>query len=96
MTGSRIGWICGPAEAIEHLINLATHTTYGVPGYIQDAAHFALDQGEPLEAEVSAPFARRPTDHRRAAGHPEHRQSLADTRRNVCHARHPRDGPVRV
>ncbi len=59
MTGSRVGWICGPEEVIEHLINLATHTTYGVPGYIQDAADFALAQGEPLEAEVSAPFARR-------------------------------------
>jgi arginine:pyruvate transaminase len=32
MTGSRIGWICGPVPVIEHLTNLATHTTYGVPG----------------------------------------------------------------
>ncbi|MBO9396038.1 aminotransferase class I/II-fold pyridoxal phosphate-dependent enzyme [Shimia sp. R9_2] len=59
MTGSRIGWIAGPEEAITHLINLATHTTYGVPGFIQDAAVFALAQGEPLEEEVSAPFKRR-------------------------------------
>ncbi|WP_458790712.1 pyridoxal phosphate-dependent aminotransferase [Yoonia sp. MH D7] len=59
MTGSRIGWVCGPAEVISHLINLATHTTYGVPGYIQDAADFALSQGTPLEDEVSAPFKRR-------------------------------------
>ena len=59
MTGSRVGWVCGPSDVIEHLINLATHTTYGVPGYIQDAAHFALGQGTPLEDEVSAPFARR-------------------------------------
>ncbi|MBU2993413.1 pyridoxal phosphate-dependent aminotransferase [Octadecabacter sp. 1_MG-2023] len=59
MTGSRVGWVCGPKEVIEHMINLATHTTYGVPGYIQDAAHFALGQGTPLEDEVSAPFARR-------------------------------------
>ncbi|MBO9472410.1 pyridoxal phosphate-dependent aminotransferase [Shimia sp. R10_1] len=59
MTGSRIGWIAGPEEAIEHLINLATHTTYGVPGFIQDAAVFALAQGTPLEEEVSAPFERR-------------------------------------
>ncbi|MDG1375637.1 MAG: pyridoxal phosphate-dependent aminotransferase [Yoonia sp.] len=59
MTGSRIGWICAPAEVITHLINLATHTTYGVPGYIQDAALFTLDQGTALEAEIAAPFERR-------------------------------------
>ncbi|KQI73173.1 aspartate aminotransferase [Loktanella sp. 5RATIMAR09] len=59
MTGSRVGWICGPAEAISHLINLATHTTYGVAGFIQDAADFALNQGDAVEEEVAAPFRRR-------------------------------------
>lgn len=59
MTGSRCGWIVGPPEVIAHLINLATHTTYGVPGFIQDAAQFALDQGAALEQEVAAPFRRR-------------------------------------
>lgn len=59
MTGSRVGWVCGPTDVIDHLINLATHTTYGVPGYIQDAAYFALCAGQPLEDEIAAPFARR-------------------------------------
>ena len=59
MTGSRIGWIVGPEAAIARLIDLATHTTYGVPGYIQDAALFALGQGRALEAEIAVPFARR-------------------------------------
>jgi arginine:pyruvate transaminase len=59
MTGSRIGWIVGPEETIGHLVNLATHTTYGVPGYIQDAASFALAQGDTLEAEIAEPFRRR-------------------------------------
>ncbi len=59
MTGSRVGWIVGPEIVIEHLINLSTNTTYGVPGYIQDAALFALDQGSALEQEVAAPFERR-------------------------------------
>jgi len=59
MTGSRVGWVVGPEEMIGHLINLSTHTTYGVPGYIQDAAFFALQQGDELEAQVGAPFARR-------------------------------------
>jgi len=61
MTGSRIGWLVGPEETINHLITLATHTTYGVPGYIQDAAEFALAQGDGFEAEVGAPFLRRRT-----------------------------------
>lgn len=59
MTGSRIGWLVGPAEAIAHLANLSTHTTYGVPGYIQDAAVFALRQGEAFEGKIAAPFRRR-------------------------------------
>ncbi|MDX8353433.1 pyridoxal phosphate-dependent aminotransferase [Cognatiyoonia sp. IB215182] len=59
MTGSRVGWICGPEAAITHLINLATHTTYGVAGYIQDAAEFALGQGQQVEEAVAAPFLRR-------------------------------------
>ena len=59
MTGSRIGWIAGPEHAINHLVNLATHTTYGVPGFIQDAALFALSQGPGIEDKIAAPFRRR-------------------------------------
>ncbi|KJZ19997.1 pyridoxal phosphate-dependent aminotransferase [Loktanella sp. S4079] len=59
MTGSRVGWICAPQDVITHLINLATHTTYGVAGFIQDAAEFALKQGALVEADVAAPFQRR-------------------------------------
>ncbi len=59
MTGSRIGWICADAPVIERLIDLATSTTYGVAGFVQDAALFALQQGPALEHEVAAPFARR-------------------------------------
>ena len=59
MTGSRIGWIIAPPEAITALIDLATCTTYGVPGYIQDAAVFALEQGTAAENAVAEPFRRR-------------------------------------
>ena len=59
MTGSRVGWIVGPEEVIGHLLDLSTNTTYGVPGYIQDAAVFALDAGPELEEKVGAPFRRR-------------------------------------
>jgi arginine:pyruvate transaminase len=61
MTGSRIGWIVAPEAAVARLIDLATATTYGVPGYIQDAALFALTQGAELETRISAPFQRRRT-----------------------------------
>ncbi len=59
MTGSRVGWICGPEDAIAQLIDLATNTTYGVAGFVQDAAHFALNQGVQAEEAVAAPFRRR-------------------------------------
>ncbi|MDF0603242.1 pyridoxal phosphate-dependent aminotransferase [Psychromarinibacter sp. C21-152] len=59
MTGSRIGWIVGPEEAVEHLINLSTHTTYGLPAYIQEAALFALQEGAELEAEITGRFRHR-------------------------------------
>lgn len=59
MTGSRLGWVAGPADVVAHLVNLATHTTYGVPGYIQEAGLFALSQGPEAEAAVAAPFRRR-------------------------------------
>ena len=59
MTGSRVGWICGPAEAVAHLVNLSTHTTYGVAGFVQDAADFALNSGAAVEEAVAAPFRRR-------------------------------------
>jgi arginine:pyruvate transaminase len=59
MTGSRIGWVVGPAEVIAPMIDLSTNTTYGVPGFVQDAALFALQQGTGFEDEIAAPFRRR-------------------------------------
>lgn len=59
MTGSRCGWLIGPEQAIANLITFATHTTYGVPGFVQDASVFALSQGTDFEAEIGAPFKRR-------------------------------------
>ena len=59
MTGSRVGWVCGPADAIHAIHNLATHNTYGVAGFVQDAAVFALGQGTASEEAVSVPFRRR-------------------------------------
>ncbi|WP_424943232.1 pyridoxal phosphate-dependent aminotransferase [Aliiroseovarius crassostreae] len=59
MTGSRIGWVVGPEQVISQLETLAITTTYGVPGFIQDAALFALEQGQAFEAQIAAPFQRR-------------------------------------
>ncbi len=59
MTGSRLGWIIGPREAIAHFDDLSTNTNYGVAGFIQDAALYALNQGREAEDAVAAPFRRR-------------------------------------
>ncbi len=59
MTGSRIGWVVGPEAAIWHMGNLSTHTTYGVAGFVQEAACYALGKGAEFEEEVAAPFRRR-------------------------------------
>ncbi|WGH78531.1 pyridoxal phosphate-dependent aminotransferase [Jannaschia ovalis] len=59
MTGSRIGWLVGPPAMIADLVVLATHTTYGVAGFVQDAALHALRLGPEFEARIAAPFRRR-------------------------------------
>ena len=59
MTGSRLGWVVGPEEVVEAVTTLATSSTYGVVPFIQDAALFALAQGEAFEEAVAAPFRRR-------------------------------------
>lgn len=59
MTGSRVGWIIAPEDVVSNLITLATHTTYGVAGFVQDAAHYALNIGAEFEEAVAAPFQRR-------------------------------------
>ncbi|MEM7438442.1 MAG: pyridoxal phosphate-dependent aminotransferase [Pseudomonadota bacterium] len=59
MTGWRVGWVIGPEEAIERILDLSTINTYGVPGFIQDAAEYALREGTDIEVEVAEVFRRR-------------------------------------
>lgn len=59
MTGFRLGWVIGPEEAIARILDLATVNTYGVPGFIQDAAEWALREGEEIETQVAEVFRRR-------------------------------------
>ena len=68
MTGSRLGWIVGPEGAIARLGDLSTVTSYGIPGFIQDAGAYALGLGPAFEARVAAPFARRRAITRRLLG----------------------------
>lgn len=59
MTGSRVGWLAGPREAIARVGDLAIATTYGIPGFIQDAALHALTHGAAGEAGIAARYRRR-------------------------------------
>lgn len=59
MTGFRIGWLIGPTDLIEAIIGLTNATTYGVSGFIQDAATIALTKGDRAESETAALYTRR-------------------------------------
>lgn len=59
MTGSRVGWAIAPVEAANLMIDLAGATTYGLPGFIQDAAVYALTECSHLEQEVASRYKRR-------------------------------------
>jgi arginine:pyruvate transaminase len=59
MTGFRLGWVAAPEEIADYVGDLVLNTTYGVAGFIQDAALYALRNGETEEAEISALFHRR-------------------------------------
>ncbi len=56
MTGFRIGWIAGPQAVVTAIRSLANATTYGVPGFIQDAAETALRDGAEEEARTAARY----------------------------------------
>ena len=68
MTGSRVGWAIAPVEAASMMIDLAGATTYGLPGFIQDAAVFAMTECSHLEAEVAERYRRRRDIALRAVG----------------------------
>jgi len=58
MTGFRIGWAVGPGSVIAPMTDLTNATTYGAPGFVQDAALAALSC-HAEEAETAALYARR-------------------------------------
>ena len=59
MTGFRLGWVIGPADVMKVAGNLLNGTTYGVPGFVQDAAETALREGDQEECAVAALYRRR-------------------------------------
>lgn len=58
MCGFRCGWIAGPEEMVSLLFSLALNAAYGLPGFIMDAAEFALERPE-IEARICGTFERR-------------------------------------
>jgi len=52
MTGWRLGWMVAPQEMIAVVEKLVEFNTSGSPTFIQHAAIVAIEQGEPLVAEI--------------------------------------------
>ena len=46
MTGWRVGWMIAPKRLIEHIENLSLCMLYGLPGFIQQAAEYAISHGQ--------------------------------------------------
>jgi len=52
MTGWRCGWIVGPRDLIGHAEMVALCMTYGLPGFIQEAALIAIGLRSEAEART--------------------------------------------
>jgi arginine:pyruvate transaminase len=59
MTGFRVGWLIGPDALIRRAADMALAMTYGVAGFAQDAALFALGRGAAPEREIAERYRRR-------------------------------------
>jgi arginine:pyruvate transaminase len=59
MTGWRVGWLVGPESVIGYGADYAIASTYGIPGFIQDAALFALGQEDDIDRTIAARYRRR-------------------------------------
>ncbi|MEM1276019.1 MAG: pyridoxal phosphate-dependent aminotransferase [Pseudomonadota bacterium] len=59
MTGSRMGWVVAPEAVQRRLADLLIATNYGLPGFIQDAAEFALREAHAAEQAVVARYRHR-------------------------------------
>ncbi len=59
MTGWRIGWAIGPHQLMEHLHNLLLCMLYGLPGFLQEAATVALNEGQDEVRRMHASYTTR-------------------------------------
>lgn len=59
MTGARIGWAVAPEELVGRMVDLAGATTYGLPGFLQDASSFALTELADQERMVAERYLHR-------------------------------------
>ena len=59
MTGFRCGWLVAPTEVISRITDLATVSTYGISGFVQDAALKAIVDGDAIEAQVAGMYRKR-------------------------------------
>ncbi len=62
MTGWRVGWALGPAEASQHLQNVAQCMLFGSPTFVQDATAVALQEAGDVEVTRFADELRRRRD----------------------------------
>jgi arginine:pyruvate transaminase len=59
MCGFRCGWAAGPPAMVKLMGDLALNLAFGMPGFVQDAALHALNQGARIEDRVCGVFGRR-------------------------------------
>lgn len=59
MTGWRVGWAVGPADLMNHVHALQVNITYGVPGFVQQAAFDALTSFRSTAEEMRQTYERR-------------------------------------
>lgn len=59
MTGWRAGWAVAPVELIGHLTRLSMCLLYGLPGFIQEAAIVALNEGAAAREAMRDTYRRR-------------------------------------
>lgn len=59
MAGWRLGWMIGPRELAYHAGQLAVCSTYGIPGFLQDAAVVTLEKFPDGLPDLKAAYRRR-------------------------------------
>ncbi|MGY0791396.1 pyridoxal phosphate-dependent aminotransferase [Azospirillum argentinense] len=59
MTGWRAGWVVAPAPLVAHMGTLALCMLYGLPGFVQQAALVAVEQGDEAVAAMREGYRRR-------------------------------------